>query len=692
MKYRDLKALTVTLAKVNLAKLCITPAMAIALLSSCATPPKTTTKSAAPIKQEIAQQAVETSYQERIAHAQQVYQNGLAQTAVNDIFEANKLLAQSLRQSMWLEVLGDNPIQYTGSENNIEPTAAQLSDAKTLLATSTQLTRLSLSQEQIQVNNYHIAIALTLLSEFERADQYLSQVLQHNSQQTAANYQLSSALKSARSLEVESFVAYAQFFSKAPTQSDASTALEQISTMSQWQVNSLSNYAFEDLKGWRELYQITARYASDIGKLERFLATWKRKHTNHPFNAFSQLVVERAQQDSVITVENVAILLPLSDREQAIGHAIQDGILSSYQHDKRFKLTFYDTRSQSIPEIYQALLDSKPDFVIGPILKSHVNQYVALDSEQLTTNPYNQLPVGAEDTATKESVNSPAQTLDREISETGQWPSLLLNLPDDFEMAQKHYAFSMQPEDEAVQAAEILSHKGFELPVLITEDSSLGHRIANAFSERWQRLTNTPPRVLYYTQTDKMEATVREVLAVDQSRARISELKRILPVNIDTESRNRRDIDMFYLYGNPAQIQLLKPYIDVNISPFAKAIPIFSSSHSFKTDTSVTDRRDLRGLTFSEMPLLVENTGGNKSMRTMAQQLWPQRKNNLKRLYALGLDSLPLLEKLGAMAHYPVIQHKGYTGVLQLDEYRVIRRSLSWAKYNKNSISTVAMK
>ena len=46
-----------------------------------------------------------------------------------------------------------------------------------------------------------------------------------------------------------------------------------------------------------------------------------------------------------------------------------------------------------------------------------------------------------------------------------------------------------------------------------------------------------------------------------------------LKYSIKSELRNRRDIDMIYVVGLPLETKLLKPYIDVNISPFADIIP-----------------------------------------------------------------------------------------------------------------------
>jgi outer membrane PBP1 activator LpoA protein len=126
----------------------------------------------------------------------------------------------------------------------------------------------------------------------------------------------------------------------------------------------------------------------------------------------------------------------------------------------------------------------------------------------------------------------------------------------------------------------------------------------------------------------------------------------------------------------------------VNISPFAETIDLYASSRSYGQMTVDSDKRDLTGLTFTEMPWLLPSKV-NRQLKVQSQKLWPERESNLQRLYAMGLDSLKLLPKLEKMQALPIIRHFGQTGVLQLDSDNIIKRTLSWARYRKQTIVQV---
>jgi hypothetical protein len=135
----------------------------------------------------------------------------------------------------------------------------------------------------------------------------------------------------------------------------------------------------------------------------------------------------------------------------------------------------------------------------------------------------------------------------------------------------------------------------------------------------------------------------------------------------------------------------MKPYIDVNISPFAKEIPVYASSlsHSIQDDSS--DNRDLYRLVFTEIPLLLESKQQNKSLAKISQTLWPQRSDNLQRVFAMGYDSIHLVDKVNAMQKRPYIRHFGQTGVLKLDENNILTRSLLWGRYFKTKVQQIAI-
>ena len=252
-------------------------------------------------------------------------------------------------------------------------------------------------------------------------------------------------------------------------------------------------------------------------------------------------------------------------------------------------------------------------------------------------------------------------------------------------------ALSMRPEDEAQQAASVLSQKQFKHPVVLSHQDNVSLRIAKAFVQKWHSLTGESPDIVNFEQGKKMQEILKQTLSVDESQNRINALRSRLRQAIKTEARSRRDIDMIYIVGNPQQTRLLKPYIDVNISPFADIIPVFSSSRSHSINTDQSTINDLRGLTFTQMPWLLSSSQQNKKLANTSKQLWPKRSDSLQRIFAMGYDSLHLLAKLPQMQQHHFIRYYGQTGILKLGQDNIITRSLLWGTYKRNKVAEIAM-
>ena len=188
-----------------------------------------------------------------------------------------------------------------------------------------------------------------------------------------------------------------------------------------------------------------------------------------------------------------------------------------------------------------------------------------------------------------------------------------------------------------------------------------------------------------------MQNQLQASLGVDLSQQRTKELNRRIKYSIKSELRNRRDVDMIYVVGLPLETKLLKPYIDVNISPFADLIPVYASSRSHSTKIDKSDNRDLSGLIFTEMPWQLKSKLQNKALVAQAKKLWPNRSDSLQTIFAMGFDSLALVDKISAMQNKTYVRHYGQTGILQLGDDNILKRSLIWGKYSRSKVQEIAM-
>jgi outer membrane PBP1 activator LpoA protein len=467
-------------------------------------------------------------------------------------------------------------------------------------------------------------------------------------------YNLFAEVQKSRALEISSLNAKLHWFAISPsTNNDDIHALWQaLSLLSTWQLDQLTDLNPPYIKGWQQLLTYAHKFGGDIDRFDRYLTQWQRDFTAHP----AQAIIESLRAGELATkqvIQNIAIILPLSGKQAVAGKAAQQGILAAYNNIPHKNLSFIDADTLDWSLLNEQLITLDSHFVIGPLLKENVDKYLAQHEILI--------------------------------------PSLLLNTPENVLLNTEQFILSMRPEDEAFQAATTLSRKNYRAPVLLSHRDTASQRIAQAFTQQWQLLNGYLPEVVYFEKGKKMQEQLKASLEVDLSQARIKDLKIRLKQSIDTESRNRRDIDMFYLVGSPAQTKLLKPYIDVNTSPFAKIIPVYASSRSHSSKQDSSQHNDLRNLMFTEMPWLLSSQQQNAQLAQLSKTLWPSRSDSLQRIFAMGYDSLYLVDKLPLMKQRPYIRHYGQTGILKLNSNNTLTRSLLWGIYQNGEVSEISM-
>lgn len=472
------------------------------------------------------------------------------------------------------------------------------------------------------------------------------------------------SLKNALELEqlpVKALIAELTAFSlnNDSTTEDVFSLWNNLGSLNQWQLTQLAKANPPLIKGWQQLLNYSHKFGANNEQFSRYLALWEMHYPTHPAN----IVIEELKVStlSIAKIENIAVLLPLSGSQKSAGSAVQQGILSAYENDTVNKIHFIDTNKVDWNTLAAQFTESKIDHVIGPLLKSNVESYLNLSEQQIAL----------------------------------QIPTLFLNLPNAKQLASYQTVLSMRPEDEAVQAAATLSQQNYNNPIILSHQDRVSKRLAVAFKQQWQLLTGNDVDIIYFNHGKQMQISLKEALDVNSSQTRIKQLQSRLKNNIKSESRNRRDIDMIYLIGSASQTRLSKPYIDVNISPFAAIIPVFASSRSHSNFDYINNNNgstnDLQGLTFTQIPWLLTSKQQNKKLAQLSHRLWPKRTDSLSRIFAMGYDSYNLLKKTSLMHQAPYIRHFGQTGVLKLNNNNVLTRSLIWGRYQNDKVMQIAM-
>jgi outer membrane PBP1 activator LpoA protein len=184
---------------------------------------------------------------------------------------------------------------------------------------------------------------------------------------------------------------------------------------------------------------------------------------------------------------------------------------------------------------------------------------------------------------------------------------------------------------------------------------------------------------------------VTDRLDVAQSNRRITQIERLADVEVNGVERNRRDIDVSVLFANPEQTELLNPIIEASLSPFAKkSLSVFASSRSYSLDLNSNNMRDLRNLTFTDMPWMLPAHNWQK-LAQQTQQLWPQRQDTLLRLFAMGFDAYNLLPNLSRLKAVGYVSSQGLTGDISINNQGIIHRVLPWAQITQNRVQVIAM-
>lgn len=436
---------------------------------------------------------------------------------------------------------------------------------------------------------------------------------------------------------------------------------------------SIENNTFKE--GWYALASIYQQYQLRINHLKRAVSDWENSYPQHPVLLFMPTQLTNIQEIQPFQPENIAVLLPLSGRFREQGKSIQLGILDAFYRQQQLNnsattgnfeinsptLHFYDSHAQSVEDITAQFAQNKIDFVIGPLLKNEIETFLPL-VEKMPVLALNAFPEKMPN-----SKNSAPET----VSTDQPW----------------HYSFSLSPEQEAKQAAQFISDNKHKNPLIIAPKSDYGKRVAQAFKNEWQALHNKEIEQHFFTSKSKLASFIERVLQTDKSETRNNQMQKITNLPLEKEVRSRTDIDAIYLVSKRDELILLKPFLDVTVSPFADKIPLYASSRSHEFDRGGLQNKELSNFTFSDMPFLINQQG---EIITGLNKVLPRQSYAALRLFAFGFDSYQLIGQLIRLQKTEGYYYPGLVGQLSLDLSNRVQPKLSWAKYYQGELIEVA--
>ena len=425
-------------------------------------------------------------------------------------------------------------------------------------------------------------------------------------------------------------------------------------------LTKLSSYALERFnrgsviqQGWTNLALYHQVYANSGVELDQAINNWRRRYPGHPAVAILPEQDEALADLAPVNIERLAVLLPQSGANERLGDALKAGILAGLDKQTISDTVFID-ENLATQVLSEQLSQFNPDFVIGPLLKANIDKLAQ------------------------------AKTLI-------DTPTLHLNTFDGERLSLQHYFFALSPEHEVQQALEHFLAKGYQKPMLLAPNNANGQRLVDYFNIQWQRYSETKPQIGFYNDNKDMPNTITSLLEVDKSKQRIKTVKSLFKQEVESETRSRSDIDAIYILGDAIETRLIKPYLDVNVSTFAQRIPLYASSKSHSKQIDRTDKGDLEGLYFTELPWMLNATVKQHNLRNQYNTLWPENADISQRLFAMAYDAVSVLSDIRQLSVMPGNKFTGLSGKLSVNTSGHIERTLDWAQYTNRRIKAVQL-
>jgi outer membrane PBP1 activator LpoA protein len=381
--------------------------------------------------------------------------------------------------------------------------------------------------------------------------------------------------------------------------------------------------------GWLELGPVAIGLVRDPMRAAAALANWRRLFPQHPAN--ESVLATASTQIAAATEfpDQIALLLPLSGRAEAVGVAVRDGFIAAYLEQdaaSRPRVKIYDVAAESVGSAFTRAVAEGAGFIVGPLTKEDVAAVVPLSD--------------------------------------GHIPVLALNfLGESMSTPRSFYQFALSPEDEARSVARRVVADGRANGVAIVPTSEWGSRVAAAFADELSHLGGTVLDSQRYVPSQ-----------VDFSDV----IKQVLQVHVikGEPSTHRTDAAFVFVAAGTAGIaRQILPQLKFH---YAGDVPVYSMSDSFEPDA--TANSDLDGMLFADMPWMVANDPITTQIRTAVRAAWPARTERRDRLYAFGFDAYHLVPALRSKSPSESSRISGVTGKLHLDDQNRVRRDLDWVQ------------
>lgn len=400
---------------------------------------------------------------------------------------------------------------------------------------------------------------------------------------------------------------------------------------------------------------------------------WANYHYGHVIeqNDFSALL---ASYRALFPVPSqVAVLLPGEGRLSAAGKAIRDGIMSAYlDQPGDAVIRFYSSgeSSESAIAAYRQAVNDGAMQIIGPLHIDSTRAIAALaesDTPVLLLNSKTAAPVVAD-----EAIALDGSTIADSVATGNMANQGMVN------------SLSLSTTEEATAIATRALAQGQHDAMMIVPDTAWGRRIeaafATAFVEGDGKITAS---TRFSTTASDHSAMLTQMLRIDDSKQRKTDLQSWLGINLTFEPSRRSDFDFIFMAANPAEGRELKPLLRFHD---AGDVPVYAMGRIYSGRIARTSDQDLNGIVFPGTRWQLQHAQDGNSRQSGAEKPTTipasVRNGAYGNLYALGQDAWRLLPWLSLLQKDPDLWFPGEVGALKLLADGSLYREPAWAQFS----------
>ncbi len=350
-----------------------------------------------------------------------------------------------------------------------------------------------------------------------------------------------------------------------------------------------------------------------------------------------------AKVSGLPAIQSIALLLPLSSSLAGASEAVIGGAMSQLYRlfpdpNRRPAIVAIDSDQYDDAALaYQGAIDRGADMVIGPLTKTDVTS--------LSRLPNRAIPIIALNQIEGLSSHNPQQWL----------------------------SFSLAPEDEARQIADIAFGQSCREAIAVGMDNPRGRRLFDAFKARWGEHGGRLQGALLVDDPADTNQAMGNLLGSGSSDNRIQAIESAFDLPLDARGRGRNDFGcIFMLAPDPDVARTWRPLL---IFHMTGDTPVFATS-AINDGLKDPRNRDLNGVLFLEAPAMLP----------------PGNSDRLGRLRALGRDALTLAQHWEQIETTEQWVLRGKTGFLRRRPDGSIERALELATFDGAEVQPLRLR